>query len=80
MKWPILPGKNFAVDPRVRGNVTVISNKALNKNEVYDLFLGVLECEWCGGDILRVIPSSLYRTVMSKVQAFPMMPVKPRQW
>ncbi len=37
-----ITGKNFAVDPRVRGNVTVISNKALNKNEVYDLFLGVL--------------------------------------
>ena len=26
-----ITGKNFAVDPRVRGNVTVISNKALNK-------------------------------------------------
>ncbi|MEW7964509.1 type II secretion system protein GspD, partial [Acinetobacter baumannii] len=37
-----ITGKNFAVDPRVRGNVTVISNKPLNKDEVYDLFLGVL--------------------------------------
>ena len=37
-----ITGKNFAVDPRVRGNVTVISNKALNKNEVYDLFFGCL--------------------------------------
>ena len=37
-----ITGKNFAVDPRVRGNVTVISNKALTKDQVYDLFLGVL--------------------------------------
>ena len=29
-----ITGKNFAVDPRVRGNVTVISNKPLNKAEV----------------------------------------------
>jgi general secretion pathway protein D len=34
-----ITGKNFAVDPRVRGNVTVISNRALNRAEVYDLFL-----------------------------------------
>ena len=39
-----ITGKNFAVDPRVRGNVTVISNKPLNKDEVYDLFLGVSLC------------------------------------
>ena len=26
-----ITGKNFAVDPRVRGNVTVISNKPLNR-------------------------------------------------
>ena len=30
-----ITGKNFAVDPRVRGNVTVISNKPLNKDETW---------------------------------------------
>ncbi len=48
-----ITGKNFAVDPRVRGNVTVISNKALNKNEVYDLISRGVECEWCGGYPIR---------------------------
>ncbi|MDF2445126.1 MAG: gspD [Moraxellaceae bacterium] len=35
-------GRNFIVDPRVKGTVTVISTKALSANELYELFLGVL--------------------------------------
>jgi general secretion pathway protein D len=35
-------GKNFVVDPRVKGTITVISSKPLNANELYELFLGVL--------------------------------------
>lgn len=57
-----ITGKNFAVDPRVRGNVTVISNKALNKNEVYDLFLGVLNVNGVvaipSGNTIKLVPDS----------------------
>lgn len=57
-----ITGKNFAVDPRVRGNVTVISNKPLNKNEVYDLFLGVLNVNGIvaipSGNSIRLVPDS----------------------
>lgn len=57
-----ITGKNFAVDPRVRGNVTVISNKALNKNEVYELFLGVLNVNGVvavpSGNTIRLVPDS----------------------
>lgn len=57
-----ITGKNFAVDPRVRGNVTVISNKPLNKNEVYDLFLGVLNVNGVvaipSGNTIRLVPDS----------------------
>ena len=57
-----ITGKNFAVDPRVRGNVTVISNKALNKDEVYDLFLGVLNVNGVvaipSGNTIRLVPDS----------------------
>lgn len=60
-----ITGKNFAVDPRVRGNVTVISNKPLNKNEVYDLFLGVLNVNGVvavpSGNTIRLIPDSNIR-------------------
>lgn len=57
-----ITGKNFAVDPRVRGNVTVISNKPLNKSEVYDLFLGVLNVNGVvaipSGDTVKLVPDS----------------------
>ncbi|ENU32705.1 type II secretion system secretin GspD [Acinetobacter parvus] len=57
-----ITGKNFAVDPRVRGNVTVISNKALNKDEVYDLFLGVLNVNGVvalpSGNTVKLVPDS----------------------
>jgi len=57
-----ITGKNFAVDPRVRGNVTVISNKPLNKNEVYDLFLGVLNVNGVvaipSGNTVKLVPDS----------------------
>lgn len=57
-----ITGKNFAVDPRVRGNVTVISNKPLDKNEVYDLFLGVLNVNGVvavpSGNTIRLVPDS----------------------
>ena len=35
--------KNFVVDPRVKGQVTVISNEAMSKTAVYDVFLSVLD-------------------------------------
>lgn len=57
-----ITGKNFAVDPRVRGNVTVISNKALNKQEVYELFLGVLNVNGVvaipSGNTVKLVPDS----------------------
>lgn len=57
-----ITGKNFAVDPRVRGNVTVISNKPLNKDEVYDLFLGVLNVNGVvaipSGNTINLVPDS----------------------
>ncbi len=37
-----ITGRSFVVDPRVKGNVTVVSNRALSREQVYDLFLGVM--------------------------------------
>ncbi len=57
-----ITGKNFAVDPRVRGNVTVISNKPLNKDQVYDLFLGVLNVNGVvaipSGNTIKLVPDN----------------------
>ena len=37
-----ITGKNFVPDPRINGNITVISQRAMTEAEVYDLFLSVM--------------------------------------
>jgi len=38
-----ITGKNFIIDPRVKGKITVVSAKPLNKDEVYNVFLSILQ-------------------------------------
>ncbi len=38
-----LTDKNFIVDPRVKGKVTVITHESLSKDEVYKVFLSILK-------------------------------------
>jgi len=38
-----ITGKNFIIDPRVKGKVTVVSSKPLNEAEVYSVFLSILQ-------------------------------------
>lgn len=53
-------GRNFIVDPRVKGTVTVISTKALTANELYELFLGVLSVNGFAavpsGKAVKIVP------------------------
>jgi general secretion pathway protein D len=37
-----ITGYSFVIDPRVKGKVTVVSNVAMNKDAVYEMFLAVL--------------------------------------
>ncbi|MDA0977612.1 MAG: type II secretion system secretin GspD [Proteobacteria bacterium] len=37
-----ITGRSFVVDPRVKGNVTVISSQSMEKEAIYELFLSVL--------------------------------------
>ena len=57
-----ITGKNFAVDPRVKGTVTVISNKPLTKDQVYELFLGVLNVNGVvalpAGNTIKLVPDA----------------------
>ena len=36
-------GKNFIIDPRVKGKVTLISNRPMNKDEMYQVLLSILD-------------------------------------
>ncbi|MEX1058431.1 MAG: secretin N-terminal domain-containing protein, partial [Natronospirillum sp.] len=40
-----ITGKTFVLDPRVRGQVTVLSDRELTADEVYDVFLAVLRMQ-----------------------------------
>lgn len=57
-----ITGKNFAVDPRVKGTVTVISNKPLTRDQVYELFLGVLNVNGVvalpAGNTIKLVPDA----------------------
>lgn len=54
-----ITGYSFVVDPRVRGNVTVLSSAPMNKDEIYDLFLAVLQVHGFtaipGEEVIKVI-------------------------
>jgi general secretion pathway protein D len=54
-------GKNFIVDPRVKSKVTIVSGKPLNKDEIYEVFLSVLEVHGfaavpAGDNVIKIIP------------------------
>jgi general secretion pathway protein D len=57
-----ITGKNFIVDPRVKGKVTVISKRSLNKREVYQVFLSVLEVHGYtaipSGRTIKIVPDA----------------------
>lgn len=54
-------GKTIIIDPKVRGPVKVISNKPLNSNELYNLFLSVLDVHGYtaveSGGVVRIVPN-----------------------
>ena len=60
-----ITGKNFIVDPRVKGKVTLVSGGPLNSNQIYDVFLSVLEVHNFSavpaGSIIKIIPSNIVK-------------------
>lgn len=55
-------GKNFVVDPRVSGKITLISSKPLRQGEVYQVFLSVLgllgySAIPSAGNVIKIIPN-----------------------
>ena len=58
-------GKNFIVDPRVKGKVTLVSGGPLNADEIYSVFLSVLEVHNFAavstGGIIKIVPSNIVK-------------------
>ncbi|MGP5516304.1 type II secretion system secretin GspD [Psychrobacter alimentarius] len=55
--------QNFVLDPRINGNVTVISNKALSRDEIYQLFLSVMQVNGVAaidsGTTIKLVPDNV---------------------
>jgi len=64
-------GKNFIVDPRVNGKITLVSSKPLRKDEVYQVFLSVLGLIGYSaipsGDVVKIVPNMESGELSTKV-------------
>lgn len=53
-------GKNFIVDPRVQGKVTLVSSQPMSADEIYQVFLAVLQTHGYAavtyGKFIRIVP------------------------
>jgi general secretion pathway protein D len=60
-----LTGKNFIIDDKVKGKVTVISPKKIPVSDVYKVFLSVLEVNGFtvvpAGNMIKIVPASMAR-------------------
>ncbi|HHC72817.1 MAG TPA: type II secretion system protein GspD [Thiotrichales bacterium] len=64
-------GRNFVIDPRVKAQVTVVSSHPIEKDQLYEIFLSVLEVHGftavASGDIVKILPD-----VKAKQNAVPL--------
>lgn len=61
-----LTGKNFLVDPNVKGTVTIISPQKVTVDEVYKVFLSVLDVNGFtvieAGQVRKIVPTAAAKT------------------
>lgn len=55
-------GRSFVVDPRVQGKATILTSKPMSKDELYNVFLSVLEVQGFAavpdGAIVKIVPNA----------------------
>ncbi|MBS3964906.1 MAG: type II secretion system secretin GspD [Methylomonas sp.] len=54
-------GKNFVIDPRITGNITVVTSTPMRASQVYDVFLSILKVHGFAavttGGIIKIVPT-----------------------
>lgn len=54
-------GKNFIVDPRITGNITVVTSTPMKADQVYDVFLSILKVHGyaavANGNVVKIVPN-----------------------
>lgn len=55
-------GKNFIIDPQVKGKVTIISQRPMNAKQIYEVFLSILKVHGYaavpGKDVIKIVPDA----------------------
>jgi len=73
-----ITGYSFVVDPRVKGKVTVLSSAPMNKYEIYDLFLAVLNVHGFtaipGEEVIKVVQQVDAKQSAESLGRFPSIP------
>ncbi len=63
-------GKSFVIDPRVKADVTMLSNKAMSPAAFYETFLSILEVHGYvavdTGDVVKILPDANVRQLASR--------------
>ncbi|MDO5651549.1 MAG: type II secretion system secretin GspD [Moraxella sp.] len=63
--------RNFVIDPRINGTVTVVSNRALSESELYELFLSVMQVNGVSavdtGLTVKLVPENVVRQMGVRV-------------
>jgi len=71
-------GKNFLIDNRVKGNVTIVSPSPISEQEAYDVFLSVLEVNGfatvTSGSVIKVVPRAESKQKAVEVRASGLAP------
>lgn len=60
-------GKNFVIDPKVHGKISIVSSKPMSDKELYQVFLSMLQISGFAaipaGNVTKIVPSSEARTL-----------------
>lgn len=63
-------GKNFLIDPKVQGKISIISSTPISDKELYQVFLSMLQISGYAaipsGNVIKIIPNSDARTTSSQ--------------
>ena len=67
--------KNFVIDPRVKGKVSVISGEQLNSEQLYEVFLSILQVHNFAaidsGSLIKVVPSNIVKQLPTPTKYSP---------
>lgn len=67
-----ITGKNFIVDPRVKGKVTLVSSEELGPGQIYEVFLSVLDVHNIvaieSNGLVKLLPKAVAKTIPTPIK------------